>query len=438
MISTNLQIIKELQEFLKEACKMSEVYCSKPSDFSRAKKLTMERVVLMIMSLMKNSLAVEIDNFFEQLSQGVETCTKSAFSQARKKLKPLIFKSLNTHLCNSFYSNGRIKKWKGKYRLEGVDGTFLCLINTEDIKAYFGEHKNQHQHSGICLAKAVVRYDLLNEIALQGTIGKESKSETFYARQLLEGVTKDVISVYDRNYPSYEFIYDHVARGLHFVIRCKINQNAKVKDFVKSGKLLEIVEFSPTKTALKSLKERGIKIEKNNKIKVRLVRVDTGKGQPEILVTSLLEKDFKVSDFAYIYFKRWGSETFFDRLKNQFQVEIFSGHTTLSVIQEYYASIFVHNLQSILIEECEEQVQAICKKRERNYKINRNVSLGILKNKIALIFLSTESQKIVEVLKTKFIKHLERIRPGRANERIRKYNPKRGKYRTLSNYRKAI
>lgn len=438
MIVTNLQIIKELHFFLKEACSTKELYCSKPSDFSRPRKLSMKRVILMVLNLMKNSLAVEIDNFFELVSLGKESCTKSAFSQARKKLKPLIFRSLNDCLCRSFYDikNSRVKKWKGKYRLEGVDGTYLSLTNSKEIKAYFGEHKNQH--SSVCLAKAVVRYDLLNEIAVQGTIGKESESETYYARQLLQEVDKNVISVYDRNFPSYEFIYDHTINGLHYLIRCKINQNSKVKAFVSSGKSMEIVELLPSKTALRSLKKRGIKIEKTHNIRVRLVRVDIGKNQPEILVTSLLEEDFEVSDFAYVYFTRWGSETFFDRLKNQFQVEVFSGHTVLSVIQEYYASIFVHNLQTILIEECEQEVEVICKKRERTYKINRNVSLGILKNRLVQIFLSVDPREIIETLKTKFIKHLEQIRPGRTNDRSKKYNPRRGKYRTLNNYKKAI
>ena len=317
-----------------------------------------------------------------------------------------------------------------------MDGTFINLVNNEQMQSYFGLHKNQH--SGTCLAKAVVRYDVLNQIAVDAKIGPESKSENACALQSLDQVDKDVISIYDRNFPSYDFIYEHHIRGLHYLMRCKINQNSVVKKFVASGANSQIVNFKISKNALISLANKGYEVTKTDGLQLRLVRVDLPSGEVEVLATSLLDPCYTPIHFQHLYHQRWGSETFFDRFKNQLQIENFSGHTVLSVFQEFYALIFVHNLQSIIIEECQEQVQQICSRRTKPYKVNRNVTLGLLKNRIVQLFVSEHPYIIWQELKTRFVSHLEQVRPNRHYPHQYKQLNRRGKFRTQQNYRRAI
>lgn len=437
MIKSNLQIVSDLKEFLMNAAQNSADYCFKASDFSRAKVLTFSRVALALTNMMKRSLAIELADFFGALGADEQVCTKSAFSQARQKLNPLFFEEWNNCLCKSFYQDNdqRVRRWNN-FRLEGVDGTFICLVNNESIRSYFGTHKNQH--SGVCLAKAVVRYDVLNEIAISGKIGTESKSENFYALQDLDQVDKDVVSIYDRNYPSYDFIYEHHIRGLHYIMRCKINHNSVVKDFVASGSASQIVNFKMSKKALISLRDKGYKVTKTDQLQLRLVRVHLPNNEVEVLATSLREASYTPTHFKNLYHQRWGSETFFDRFKNQLQIENFSGHTVLSVFQEFYAMLFVHNLQSIIINDCQEQLEQICRNRTKLYKINRNVSLGLLKHRIVQLFLCEDPNMILEELKTRFVRHLERVRLNRKHPHKYKNINRRGKYRTQKNYRRAI
>ena len=437
MCTSNLQIVTGLKEFLMKAAQNREVYCSKPSDFSRATVLTFPRVALALTNMMKRSLAVELADFFGVLGADDQLCTKSAFSQARQKLKPVFFEDWNQYLCQRFYQNNDqdLRRWNN-FRLQGVDGTFINLVNNEQMQSYFGLHKNQY--SGTCLAKAVVRYDVLNQIAVDAKIGPESKSENAYALQSLDQVEQDVISIYDRNFPSYDFIYEHHIRGLHYLMRCKINQNSVVKKFVASGANSQIVNFKISKNALISLANKGYEVTKTDCLQLRLVRVDLPSGQVEVLATSLLDPCYTPIHFQHLYHQRWGSETFFDRFKNQLQIENFSGHTVLSVFQEFYALIFVHNLQSIIIEECQEQVQQICSRRTKPYKVNRNVTLGLLKNRIVLLFVSEHPYIIWQELKTRFVSHLEQVKPNRHYPHKYKQLNRRGKFRTQQNYRRAI
>ena len=394
-------------------------------------------MALALINMMKRSLAIELADFFDALGASDQVCTKSAFSQARQKLKAVFFEDWNNRLCQCFYlhNESRVRRWNN-FRLHGVDGTFINLVNNEQMQSYFGLHKNQH--SGTCLAKAVVRYDVLNEIVVEAKIGVESKSENAYALPGLDQLDKDVISIYDRNFPSYDFIYEHHIRGLHYLMRCKINQNSIVKEFVASGADSQIVAFKISKKALISLAKKGYEVTKKDVLQVRLVRVDLPSGEVEVLATSLLDSRYTPTHFQHLYHQRWGSETFFDRFKNQLQIENFSGHKVQSVFQEFYALIFVHNLQSVIIEDCQEQVQQIRSRRTKPYKINRNVTLGLLKNRIVQLFLSQDPHIIFTELKTRFVKHLEQIRPDRHYSHKYRHINRRGKYRTQQNYRRAI
>ncbi len=90
------------------------------------------------------------------------------------------------------------------------------------------------------------------------------------------------------------------------------------------------------------------------------------------------------------------------------------------------------------INECDEEVQKIKQNRTKNYKVNRNVTLGLLKNKIVLLFWEQDPQAILELLKTKFVQHLVDIKPNRSFSHRYRNVKRKGKYRTIQNYRRAI
>ncbi|MCD4746489.1 MAG: hypothetical protein K8R58_09330 [Bacteroidales bacterium] len=73
-----------------------------------------------------------------------------------------------------------------------------------------------------------------------------------------------------------------------------------------------------------------------------------------------------------MYNERWGVKTEYGKLKNNLQMEVFSGHTVEAIKQDFYAMIFTSNIHSLIIGECEEEIEHINQKRKHDYQVNRN------------------------------------------------------------------
>ena len=112
---------------------------------------------------------------------------------------------------------------------------------------------------------------------------------------------------------------------------------------------------------------------------------------------------------------------FFDRIKNQFYLQIFSGYSIEAVRQDFFAAILLHNLQSIAIKPAQEAIEQenrqpkLHKDRKYLQQINRNTTLGIFK--IFLLELLTyppeETKALFEMLNIHFRKQKQPIRKGR-------------------------
>ena len=377
-----------------------------------------------MLNMIRKSLTIEIDNFLSFLGRkSISTkFTKSAFVQARKKIRPEVFKHLSDTLVNEFYTDNdlAIKKWKG-FRLLAIDGSRITLPITQELKAYYGKTKNQSETS-IVQARCSVLYDIENNYVLDGVLSPLKHGERELALKHLSYCKEGDLLIYDRGYPSYGFIHDHIQRGLEYLIRVKINFSQTILDFEKSKKSTHVVSIYPGKNTKLSDKPYF----KDSPIKVRLVRVELPKGGVEILMTSFLDaKTYPSKIFKSIYVKRWGVETFYDELKNKLKVEHFSGYSNQSILQDFYAALFVSNVQTLIKNDLEEELQQQNENRKYDYKINTNLSYGFLKNRILELFFNESSmEKVIEELKKLFLKHQVPIRPNRSFER------KSGKYRS--------
>ncbi|MFD2292188.1 transposase, partial [Mariniflexile gromovii] len=150
------------------------------------------------------------------------------------------------------------------------------------------------------------------------------------------------------------------------------------------------------------------------------------KGQVEILMTSLLDsKTYPNSIFKELYAKRWGIETYYDELKNKLKIEHFSGYSNQSILQDFYAALFISNIQTLIVSELHEEMEKESKQLKYQYKVNSNLSYGFLKNRVLELFFSeNDMEKVVFELKKLFKENKIPIRPNRSFERDS------GKYRT--------
>lgn len=123
--------------------------------------------------------------------------------------------------------------------------------------------------------------------------------------------------------------------------------------------------------------------------KLRLVKVTLDTGEIEVLATTLLDgKKYPIEIFKELYFKRWGIETNFDHLKSNMNIEEFTSLSEIAIRQDFYVSMFINNLQSIIALDSKEEMDKEDKKKKYEYKVNRNLSLGYMKDRIIEILTS--------------------------------------------------
>lgn len=402
---------------LKNEFRISEKY------FTRKRKQQFSTILLLMLNMLRKSLSLELENFLSFLKIGTtRKFTKSAFVQARKKISPKVFKHLSQTLIKEFYTDNEpgIKTWKG-FRLLAVDGSRITLPLTKDLKAYFGETKN-HTTTSIVQARCSVLYDLENNYIIDGELAPISQGERAMALSHLIYCKQGDLILYDRGYPSYDLIKYHITNNLDYVIRVKISFSKLILDFEKSKKKSQIV----TITSGRYIKLSDKASDKTAPIKVRLIRVELPKGQVEILMTSLLDiKNYPNNMFKSLYYKRWRVETFYDELKNKLKVEHFSGYSRQSILQDFYAALFIGNIQTLIVSELEDEIAEKNKQRKLNYKVNTNLSYGFLKNRvIELFFTENQIEKPLNELKQLFMENMVPIRPYRSFKRDM------GKYRS--------
>ncbi len=163
-------------------------------------------------------------------------------------------------------------------------------------------------------------------------------------------------------------------------------------------------------------------IEKFNlpkNIKVRFVRVTLSTGEYEVLVTNLLDEvEFPTDEFKDIYYLRWGVEEFYGIIKNRLTLENFSGKTAHSIYQDFYSTIYLSGLETILTSDINEELKQ--KKTLNKQQVNHAVSFNAIKNQaLELLFDQNPPTDLLERLEKLFRTNPVQIRPNRKIPRIK-------------------
>lgn len=374
MVEANVQIIGELKRFLEEVssnAELKKIFTGNETDFSRDRILTLKHIVGIIINMPKRSLSIEIREFLHSLS-GEESCTKSAFCLQRSKLKPIFFQVWNTFGVSLFYHyyGEKALRWRN-YLIYAVDGSTSYLIDKEEVSNYSGTQDNQYV--SVPMAQIMQIHDVLNDIIVWGDIYPIKKSEQSIISEKVGLLPDDGITLFDRGYPSFALIYllQNQEKERLFVMRAKVSFNKEIKKFMDSCETDIVTYFEATEAAKETLYGQGFIISDKTKVKVRLVKVKLPGGETEVLITNLYDKEiYSIEDLSYLYFLRWGIETNYGKEKNQLQLEQFSGHRVLCIKQDYYATLFVANLQSLIGKQSHAYLNAVSRQRRYRYKIN--------------------------------------------------------------------
>ncbi|SEO50695.1 hypothetical protein SAMN05192574_108334, partial [Mucilaginibacter gossypiicola] len=103
-----------------------------------------------------------------------------------------------------------------------------------------------------------------------------------------------------------------------------------------------------------------------------------------------------------------------------------------------HATVFLSNLQEIISKPAQEKIHHEVSKRKYDYQINKNTAIGIMKNRVIGLLLFKDPEKILIQLQNLFAQYIEPVRPNRKLPRVKKLKRRSGKYKTLTNYKRAI
>lgn len=206
---------------------------------------------------------------------------------------------------------------------------------------------------------------------------------------------------------------------------------ALVNQVLKSGKRDVTIKINPRMLVGKKRKDFQKRLPNvclKSFIKIRVLIIDLCNGEKEILITSLLDRDvFKYKIFKDLYHLRWGGEENYKFHKVRLEVENFSGKTPHAIEQDFHATVLTGNIRALLAGEAEgEERESYQGKYKYDYKINKNISISILKDEIveALFDAERDLEIFCERMKRAMKKSIVPIRPGRKFAHIRKTNRK--------------
>ena len=186
----------------------------------------------------------------------------------------------------------------------------------------------------------------------------------------------------------------------------------------------EWIDIIFDKTRINPYKTKGEiatdeRLEKKEKIRLRFVKVPLNTGEIEFILTNVPESIISQNEMKTIYHCRWDIETSYDELKNKLQLENFTGQKPIIIEQDIYATGYLYNLISDIINDVEDEIADSKKYKQRKYPmaVNRNLAIGILKEELIRLILEKD-EKIQEALMARIMDEIsENVEPVRDDRR---------------------
>jgi len=387
--------------------------------FKRKRHFTFVNSILFLLQKTVRSIQLHLHSFFETLGQAVPGLTPSAWSQARLKLRYTAFVELNEAAVVKVVYRDRkhpaLQLWKG-HRLLAIDSSLVRLPNKEALGQEFGwaECNNQQGECGrYPQARLSVLTDVLNRIALQTFFEPWSKGERELALSHVQRLEPWDLALLDRGFAEYKLWAYLVRAERRFVCRCQASSFGIVNGLFKENQAGRsvVVELRVPQAQLAEVRAAGLP----EVITLRFVTVRLQTGELEVLATNLLDEAvYPTEDFAELYHCRWGIETFYGLLKGRLDLGNFTGLSAEAVRQDVYATVFVSDLESILIGPANEKLEQHSQALKHPQQVNHAVSFHAIKTHIIVLLASQEPiAQVVHKLEQLFLANPTTVRPQR-------------------------
>ena len=378
-----------------------------PNRFVRSSgKLSMLHVIAYLFYTTKQAMHTNVSLIrFDLPELEFPKVSKQAVSKARQGIIPALFQKLFYLSTDIFYQNiVSKKKWLNKFNIFAIDGSRILVPGSSSNFEKYGEMfsgNDPKRRWSMALCSTI--YDVCNDFIvhglLTGYLGSERAAALQHCADLEKlGQFKDSIIIFDRGYYSEKMFRYFADRNYLCVMRLKENYNLAKE--CRGDSILFL---------------KGDPKENTADVEVRVVAVPLGNGETEYLATNVFDKTLTANDFKVLYFLRWPIESKYNELKNQFQLEEFSGATSTSIEQEFFINLLLSNLAALLKSSADEEIsrRQEGKKNKYRYQANRAHIIGRLKWFIPRFLAGSRMIELLSDIFDDSCVVLSQIQPGR-------------------------
>ena len=215
-------------------------------------------------------------------------------------------------------------------------------------------------------------YDILNHFYLDIEISHISTSETELAKKNLHHLThidikQPVLAIFDRGYPSMEFIDFLETEKINYLFRISSNDYKFERRNMKSTD--ETVILRHTYQRLEKIRkkhpERLERMKEKGYTNTRIMTSMLPSGNELTLMTNL-PFEFSQKQLEDLYYQRWEIEKKYHTLKNKMKFESVTGKSTIYVDQDFRAQVLVYNILQDIRKEADEEVSVRGRKKAAN------------------------------------------------------------------------
>lgn len=349
--------------------------------------------------------------------------TGSAFTKARYKIKPGLFKQLCQMSLDCYLQMSK-KRWKGLLVL-AIDGSTSNLPHSNNIESYFGGYSVNKQGIKRHTARMLMVYDVLNNFVLSARLSKMCFGET----RLLDGCIRELakrlfkhIYVMDRNFDSFSLLRSILAidEKAQLCVRLSSRSGFYKRVLADERDDFEAV-WQPSRTERCSCRAKGLDSEP---FTVRVTKVLLKSGEIEILISTLMDMGkYSGEDLSILYGLRWGVEEGFKNLKPKMKLEDYGCKKTVGVYQEFFAHIFMMNLVGLHGMVAQGKIEKKISCRKYSYTYNwKNGYRFVRASIVKLISAGKKIGSLIERLIDRFELSMVAIKPGRSFIRDMRWN----------------
>ena len=436
-----------LDNVIQDTCDHIEDYRKNPSDFTRNRKLPVNKLIKTTLNMQGSRLDIELRKAFPEFD---ERMSESAYEQQKAKLSPQVFEDI-FHQYNQTMDGPKTLDLVQSYRVFAIDGSDFNPPYQKKSKYALTYQAGRPRKDGtdnkpVSQIHGNLRFDLLNctyeDAVLQPRASMDERSA---ALAMLEDMNYDnpSITIMDRGYEGFNFI-EHLNRidNCFYIVRAK-NGGAAVKEIaILPDEEYDIeIEFTITTSHTfysqnkdkiphlkyipkaknhykddisKSTKDRKWDFEECCTVKYRIVKFrinnpDTGRDEWEVLITNLNRFEFPLSKMKEMYHLRWGIETSFRNLKYAVGAVNFHSRRDDFVEMELYAHFIMYNAVSRCINAVSVPQNT---KNKHTYAVEFKMAVAVAHDYMRLHNQNPLAQLFDEILKYKVA-----IRPDRRDVR---------------------